>query len=72
MRGGEWDYKQFIHDMKILYQEIIDLSPLSPPDLKKCNKKFTHLSNFVVRSYSGIPVFMTSRLNHAISSLINP
>ena len=29
MRGGEWNYKEFIHDMKILDQEILDLSPPS-------------------------------------------
>ena len=27
MRGGKWDYKQFIYDMKILEQESHDLSP---------------------------------------------
>lgn len=41
MRGGEWDYKQSIHDMNILDQEILDLSPPSPKFEKKCNKKFT-------------------------------
>ena len=29
MRGGEFDYKEFIHEMKILDQEILDLSPPS-------------------------------------------
>ena len=41
MRGGEWDYKQSIHDMKIVDQEILDLSPPSPKFEKKYNKKFT-------------------------------
>ena len=41
MRGGEWDYKQSIHDMKILDQEILDLSPPSSKFEKKYNKKFT-------------------------------
>ena len=27
MRGGEFDYKKFISEMKLLDQEIIDLSP---------------------------------------------
>ena len=29
MRGGDFDYKEFIYDMKILDQEILDLSPPS-------------------------------------------
>ena len=29
MRGGDFDYKEFIHDMEILDQEILDLSPSS-------------------------------------------
>ena len=40
-RGGEWDYKQFIHDIKILDQEILDLSPASSKFEKKNDKKFT-------------------------------
>ena len=40
-RGG-WDYKQFIHDMKILNQEILDLLPPSFRfQKKKYNKKLT-------------------------------
>ena len=35
MKGGEWDYKQFIHDMKILDREILDLSPPSSRFKKK-------------------------------------
>ena len=35
MRGGEWDHKQFIHDMKILDQEILGLSPPSSKSEKK-------------------------------------
>ena len=27
MRGGDFDYKKFIHDMKVLDQEILYLSP---------------------------------------------
>lgn len=27
MRGGEFNYKEFIHDMKILETEILDSSP---------------------------------------------
>ena len=38
IRGGEWDYKQFIHDMKILNQEILDLSPPSSKFEKKYDK----------------------------------
>lgn len=42
MRGGEWNYKQFIHDMKILDQEILDLSPRAPSSkFEKKYKKFT-------------------------------
>ena len=41
MRGGEWDYKQFIHDMKIPDQEILGVSPPSSKFEKKYNKKFT-------------------------------
>lgn len=33
MRGGDFDYKEFIHDMKILDQEILILD-LSPPSYK--------------------------------------
>lgn len=40
MRGGEWDYKQFIHHIKILDQEILDLSPASSKFEKKYDKKF--------------------------------
>ena len=38
MRRGEWDYKQFIHDMKVLDQEILNLSPPSSRFEKKYNK----------------------------------
>ena len=41
MRGGEWDYKQFINDIKIVDHEILDLSPPSSTFEKKYNKKFT-------------------------------
>lgn len=40
MRGGDFDYKEFIHDMKILDQEILDLSPPSNKFEKKYAKKF--------------------------------
>ena len=40
MLGGEWNYKEFIHDMKILDQEILDLSPPSSKFEKKYSKKF--------------------------------
>ena len=40
MRGGDFDYKEFIHDMKILDQEILDLSPPSYKFEKKYAKKF--------------------------------
>ena len=41
MRVGKWDYKQFIHNMKILDQEILDLSP---PSSKFEGKKITKSS----------------------------
>ena len=40
MRGGGFDYKEFIHDMKILDQEILDSSPPSYKFKKKYAKKF--------------------------------
>ena len=40
MRSGEFDYKEFIHDMKILDQEILDLPPLSCKFEKKYYRKF--------------------------------
>ena len=40
MRGGDFDYKEFIHDMKILDQEILDLSPPSYKFGGKYAKKF--------------------------------
>ena len=39
MRGGDFDYKDFIHDMKILDQEILDLSPPSYKFGKEYAKK---------------------------------
>ena len=39
MGGGDFDYKEFIHDMKILDQEILDLSPPSYKFEKKIAKK---------------------------------
>lgn len=41
MRGGEFNCKEFIHDMKILDQEILDLSLPSSKFEKKYAKKFT-------------------------------
>ena len=67
------NYKQFIHDMKILDQEILDLSPPSSRFKKKNTIKNTHpASKLYFRSYEGNPPFLTSSLNHAISFLINP
>ena len=40
MRGGDFDYKKFIHDMKVLDQEILDLSPPFYKFGKKYAKKF--------------------------------
>lgn len=40
MRGGDFDYKEFIHDMKILDQEILDLTHRSHKFEKKYAKKF--------------------------------
>ena len=40
MRVGDFDYKYFIHDMKILDLEILDLSPPSYKCGKKYAKKF--------------------------------
>lgn len=40
MRGGDFDYKEFIHDMKIFDQEILDLSPPSYKFEKKYARKF--------------------------------
>ena len=40
MRGGEWSYNEIIHYMKILDQEILDLSPPSSKFKKKYSKKF--------------------------------
>ena len=40
MRGGNFDYKEFIHDMKILDQEILNLSPPCNKFEKKYAKKF--------------------------------
>ena len=40
MRGGEFNYKESIHDMKILDQEILDLSPPSSKFEKQYGKKF--------------------------------
>ena len=40
MRAGDFDYKEFIHDMKILDQEILVLSPPSYKFEKKYAKKF--------------------------------
>ena len=46
MRGGDFDYIECIHDMKILDQEILDLSPPSHKFEKKYAKKFlTHPSD---------------------------
>ena len=39
--GGGMNYNQFIHDMKVLDQEILDLSPPSSRFEKKYNKKYT-------------------------------
>ena len=41
-RGLGWmNYDQFIHDMKMLDQEILDLSPPSSRFEKKYNTKYT-------------------------------
>ena len=40
MWGGDFDYKKFIHDMKIIDQEILDLSPPFYKFGKKYAKKF--------------------------------
>ena len=41
MRGGDFDFKEFIHDMKILDQDILNLSPPSYKFEKRYAKKFT-------------------------------
>ena len=41
MQGGEWNYKEFIHDMKFLDREILDLSSPFSKFEKKYAKKFT-------------------------------
>jgi len=41
MSGGEFNYREFIHDLKILDQEILDLSPPSSKFEKKSAKKIT-------------------------------
>ena len=40
MRGGDFDYKEFIHDMTILEQEILDLLPPPYKFENKYAKKF--------------------------------
>ena len=74
-KRGEWDYKQFIHDMKILNQEILDLLPTSFRFQKKnAIKNSHHLCELYFRSYKGNPRFydFMSILNHAVSFLISP
>ena len=41
MRGGEFNYKEFIHYLKILDQEILDLSLPSSKFEKQYATKFT-------------------------------
>ena len=56
---GGMNYDQFIHDMKMLDQEILDLSPPSSRfEKKKCNKKI-HIRrvNFILGHTRGIPHF---------------
>ena len=50
MRGGDLDYKEFIHDMKILDQQIRDLSPSSHKFEKKYAKKFASGSKVYFKS----------------------
>ena len=40
-KRGRVNYNQFIHDMKMLDQEILDFSPPSSRFEKKYNKKYT-------------------------------
>ena len=70
-RGG-MNYNQFIHDMKMLDQEILDLSPPSSRFEKNTIKNTHPASKLYFRSYKGNPPFFTSSLSHAISFLINP
>ena len=75
MRGGEWGYKQFIHDMRILDQEILDLLPPSSRFEKKNTiKNSHHLCKLYFRSHKGNHRFydFLSILNHVISFLISP
>ena len=74
-KRGEWDYKQFIHEMKILNQEILDLLPPSFRFKKKSTiKNSHHLCELYFRSHKGNPRFydFMSILNHVISFLICP
>ena len=52
-RGGDFHYKEFIHDTKILEQEILDLSPLSYKFEKKYYKKFAASGEYGVFPTSG-------------------
>ena len=54
MRGGEWNYKEFIHDMKILDQEILDLSTPSSK-FEKNTLKNLHPVSKVYFKQEGFP-----------------
>lgn len=55
---GGMNYDRFIHDMKMLDQEILDLSPPSSRFEKKYNRKI-HIRrvNFILGHTRGIPRF---------------
>ena len=58
-RGRGMNYNQFIHDMKMLDQEILDLSPPSSRFEKKIQQKI-HIRrvNFILGHTRGIPCFL--------------